>query len=361
VSATDSWPTDRPRRGQRLLVVWAVASAVNIVLMYLYPGKETVPFHLVWIGLSIVYGFTAWHPAGMAAVLLAVTVTTGYILVHHAGTGDIGWEETTEVPLMAAVFGVMVWHVHVRQRALARIEQLAARERRHAELQQLFVRFVSHELRTPITVARGYTELVRDNADDPRVADDAGIVLDELDKLSRITHRLVTLMLMTSAAAREPVDVDAELARALRRWSPTAERAWRVRSAIGVARIVPERLETALDCLLENAVKFTAGGDRIELTGARTTDGLTIEVADGGTGLTPQRADELNAAAGPVPSTTGTGLGLAIARAVVEAWGGRITLAPAPTGGTRVTLWLPAEPAEPSHVPAAVSGQPGIA
>jgi signal transduction histidine kinase len=219
----------------------------------------------------------------------------------------------------------------------------------------------SAELRTPITVARGYTELVHGNADDPRVAEDTAVVLDELDKLSRITHRLVTLMLMASAAPREPVDVDAELARALRRWSPTAERAWRVRSAVGVARIVPERLETALDCLLENAVKFTADGDPIELVGVRRPDGWTIAVVDGGAGLAPGRAAELSAASGPVPSESGTGLGLAIARAVVSAWGGRISIEAEPGGGTRAAIWVPADPpgsaAEPYRLPASAPAQ----
>jgi signal transduction histidine kinase len=290
MSDTDLYQTEGSKRRRLLLVAWAVVSAANVVLMYLYPGKETVPFHLVWIGLSIVYGFTAWSPLGMAAVLVTVAVTTGWILIHHAGTGDIGWEETTEVPLMTAVFGVMVWHVRLRQRALARVAQLAEHDRRQAEAQQLFVRLVSHELRTPITVARGYTELIRDGGSGPRVAEDAEIVLDELGKLSRITHRLVTLMQMNATVARHPTDIDAELGRALHRWAPTANRVWSVRSAVGEAAVVPERLEAALDCLLDNAVKFTADGDRIEIIGARRPNAWTIEVLDTGAGMSPAPA-----------------------------------------------------------------------
>lgn len=257
---------------------------------------------------------------------------------------------------MTMVFGVMVWHVHLRQRALARVAQLAEHERRQAEAQQLFVRLVSHELRTPITVARGYTELIRDGASGPRVVEDAAIVLDELGKLSRITHRLVTLMQMTAAAARHPADIDAEIKRALHRWAPTADRIWSARSAVGVAGVVPERLEAALDCLLENAVKFTADGDRIEIIGARRPNAWTIEVADAGTGMSPEQAATLSAATGPLPSSSGTGLGLAIVRAVVESWGGRVALWGEPGVGTHVTLWFPRdpsgdEPAVPDDLP----------
>src|SRR5262245_14281584 len=100
------------RTSRLLLLGWAASAMVNLVLMYVAPGIETIPFHLVWIGLSVIYGFTPWRPLGMALVLGAVALTTGYILAHHAEAGVIGWEEATEVPLMTALFIVMVWHVH---------------------------------------------------------------------------------------------------------------------------------------------------------------------------------------------------------------------------------------------------------
>lgn len=354
MSVTGSSPSEPSRRGQLLLAAWAVSAVVNLVLMYQFPGKETIPFHLVWIGLSLVYGFNAWHPLGMAAVLAAVAVSTGYILIHHAGTGDIGWEETAEVPLMTAVFGVMVWHVHLRQRALAQVERLAAAERQRAETQQTFIRLVSHELRTPITVARGYTELTRNLTQDPEITDNTAIVLDELDKLARITHRLVTLMQMHAPSARRPTDVDAELARIVRRWAPTADRDWVVRSRLGVVPVVPERLETALDCLLENAVKFTADGDRIEVCGAGQADAWSIEVRDTGAGMSAAQGGALTQARGPLAHASGTGLGLAIVRTVVESWGGRMAVHGEPGVGTTVTLRFPAAhgPIEPGPVPA---------
>lgn len=81
----------------------------------------------------------------MMTVLAVVTVTTGYILWHHAQVGDIRFEETTEVSLMPAVFLVMAWHVRGRQRALAEREAVASLERQRAETQELFVRLGSHE------------------------------------------------------------------------------------------------------------------------------------------------------------------------------------------------------------------------
>jgi two-component system OmpR family sensor kinase len=327
-----------------VLAAWVASAVVNVVLMYVLPGVETIPFHLIWMGLSIIYGFTRWRPTGMIAVLVAVAVSTGYVMAHHAAAGHINWEEVTEVPLMSAVFLVMVWHVRRRQVAAADVARLAEAERRRADVQQLFIRLASHEMRTPITVARGYTELVRGTAQDPAIDEDTTVVLDELDKLTRITQRLVTLMQMDGAYTRRPADLDAELARVIRRWEPMADRDWVVRSAVGSVPINEERLEAALDCLLENAVKHTDIGDRIELIGGATADSWTIAVSDTGTGIAPEQTAALNASDAATrreAAGNGLGLGLTIARAIAVSWGGRLWVSGAPGEGTTVTLEFP--------------------
>jgi signal transduction histidine kinase len=336
------------KTNQLLLGGWMAVAAISVLLMYLLPGAETIPFHVVWIGLSVIYGFTTWRPLGMVLILLAVATSTGHALAHHAQLGVIGWQEVTEVPLMAAVFGVMVWHVHRRQVALAQVARLAETqrrladaERRRAERQGTFVRLASHELRTPITIARGYTEMVH-GASPPALQADTAIVLEELDKLARITQRLVTLMQMDGAYTRQLLDVDAALTRIVRRWERAADRTWRVHSTIGTAMVNPERLEVALDCLLDNATKFTRPGDLVSVTGRGRGESWIVEVADSGVGMTTERARALTA--GDVPlerSANGSGLGLAITRAVVESWGGQITVAGQPEAGTTVTLSFP--------------------
>ncbi|MEV8631732.1 HAMP domain-containing sensor histidine kinase [Streptosporangium sp. NPDC051023] len=333
--------TDSSRTSHLLIAAWSVSALVGIVMMYLLPGSETIPFHLVWIGLSLVYGFTVWRPFAMLMTLAAVTVSTGYVLAHHAELGEIGWEETTEVPLMSMLFAVMVWHVYRRQQALAQVARLADAERRGAERRQLFVRFASHELRTPITVARGYVELVR-NTVEPAAQEDLAIVIEELDKLAGISQRLITLMQVDDPYPRHVRDVDAELSRIVRRWEPAAPRSWSVRSCVGLMPVNAERLEAALDCLLENAVKFTDPGDRIEVTGYTRPGAWVVEVADSGIGVTVEQARALTSGAVRLTrTTTGSGLGLAIARAVVEGWGGGLVVTGEPGAGTTVALWIP--------------------
>jgi signal transduction histidine kinase len=330
-----------PSTDRLLARIWILFAAVNVALMWLLPGQETVPFHLVWISLALVYGFTTWPLSWMVTALAAVTTSTGAILAHHAAVGEIRWEETAEEPLMAVIFIVMAWHVHRRHVLLHEMRRLGEAERDRAHRQELLVRLASHELRTPLTIARGYTELLRNTHADPATRGDTDVVLDELDKATRITHRLVTLMQLEQPDAVRPVDLDAALGRILRRWSPTADRAWSVRSAVGPTRVDPERLEAALDCLIENAVKFTGPGDRIELVGRRDATGWTVEVGDSGAGIAAERVPDLLHGRAGRPTATGTGLGLAIVRAVAGSLGGRLTIRPGPDGGAVVGLRVP--------------------
>jgi two-component system OmpR family sensor kinase len=335
--------TGSSRTSRALFIILAITGLINLGLMYVLPGAETIPFHLVWIGLSIVYGLTVWRLAYMALVLSIVAVTTGYVLVHHAQMGTIGWEETTEVPLMTAVFVVMVWHVRRRQQTMAEVARLAETERRRADSQDRFVRLASHELRTPITIARGYTEMVRAAATDPAVREDTRIVLEELDRLAGITQRLVTLMQLDGPYVRQTQSVDALLSRVVLRWRPAAQRQWSVRSIVGEASFNHDRLEAALDCLLENAVKFTAPGDRIEVVGSGSDTVWTIMVTDSGTGMSPERLAAVTAdhPGASIVTSSGTGLGMAIVRAVVAPMGGRLEVRSAQGAGTTITLRFP--------------------
>src|SRR5215475_10006017 len=109
------WVTASSRARRLVGLGWVAFAAVNVGLMWSFPGVETVPFHFVWISIALVFGVNTWPPRAMLTALAAVAVVTGAILAHHALIGEIRLEEITEVPLMAAVFLAMVWHVRRRQ------------------------------------------------------------------------------------------------------------------------------------------------------------------------------------------------------------------------------------------------------
>src|SRR3954464_13503530 len=209
-SARDGW----------LLPAWGVFASVNAGLMYVLPGAETIPFHFVWVSTAVAYGLRLrpWSLPVTWATCAVVTVVTGVPLLRHAASGDIGWEETSEIPLMALLFLVMVWHVRRRTAALAAARRMADAEHRAREAQRRFVRLASHELRTPITVARGFTELLRDAAPDPDASEDFDVVLEELDKLDGTVERLLRLARAEDAPLRlAEIELSALLERTARR------------------------------------------------------------------------------------------------------------------------------------------------
>jgi signal transduction histidine kinase len=362
--ATASSPDSGPAYRRVLLPAWAAFAAVNLGLMFVVPGGETIPFHLVWFSLALVYGLVPWRLRTMVIALVVVAASTATALIHHVQAGYIRAEEVTEVPLMTAIFLAMVWHVRRRQVALQEMERLAAVDRARAEAEQMFVRLMSHEMRTPITVARGYTELIRDAHPDRQTDEDIAIVLDELAKLDRSTQRLVTLIASDLPAAAELVDVDQLLERAARRWVPAAPRQWQVETAAGSAMLDGERLATALDCLLENALKFTEAGDAIKVQGRRDGPAVVIEIADSGAGIPagdlPHIFDAFRRGANGGPAN-GTGLGLSIVRRIVETLGGTAAVDSTLGEGCRFTLRLPTGAVDRSRPFGAVRRPPGDA
>jgi signal transduction histidine kinase len=144
-----------------------------------------------------------------------------------------------------------------------------------------------------ITVARGYAELIRSAHDDQQTEDDASIVLEELGKLDRLTARLTTLMRLDSPTGMSPFDLDVFLERLVRRWTPVAERQWSADSEVGTIDANEERLQAAMDSLIENAIAFTHNGDRIEVRAWREPGLFLISVSDSGTGVAAENVGRI--------------------------------------------------------------------
>jgi nitrogen fixation/metabolism regulation signal transduction histidine kinase len=102
------------------------------------------------------------------------------------------------------------------------------------------------------------------------------------------------------------------------------------------------QMEQVLINLLKNAAESGSPPGEISLAVRRLPDGVVMEIADRGSGFA---GDVLRDALLPFFSTkpTGTGLGLTLCREIVEAHGGRLSLANRTGGGAMVTIWLPGQ------------------
>jgi two-component system OmpR family sensor kinase len=332
-------------RPKLLDLAWGAFAMLNGVAMTLWPRWETIPFHFIWVSLTILYGFRVWAPAPTMLVLGGVMISTGNLLVIDVANGTQGWIEATEVPLMSAMFLAMVWHARRRQQALADVEAIAERNATLLDRQERFLHDVSHELGTPVTIARGHLELLR--WDNPG-SDELDVAIDELGRIERIISRLLLLAKAEGPDFVHTEEVDAEpfLEDVFLRWADVTVRGWRLGPlAHGTLRADAEGLRIALDALLENAVKYTEPHDPIELSARAERNELVIDVTDGGSGVAAEalkrifdrfsRADDARTRA-----QGGVGLGLAIVSAIAHAHGGRCDVTALPRG-TAFTLRLP--------------------
>ncbi len=310
--------------------------------MVLAPAWQTVPFHWIWISLAMLSGFRLWSLPQAVVVTAAVAVVSGAAMFAPGGMAVESVVELTEVPLMAAVFAAMVWHARRRQEALDEV-------RRVSECERDFVRDAAHELRTPITVARGHVELVRDAlAPDTRARADTEIVLDELRRLSRMSDRLLLLAVADHAGfvRGAPVDVGVVLHDVARRWriASGCTPAVHIEARISVLAD-EERLRTALDALIENALHASGRNGRVTLVAREFAGAAVLEVGDDGPGVAPEHQDRIfDRFARAADRRTGTGLGLPIVKAIIEAHGGRVTLHSTPGAGATFALHLPLAP-----------------
>jgi two-component system OmpR family sensor kinase len=327
---------------------WLVLAALSCAAMWLSPGDETIPYHVAWIGLALAYGLEEWPRSQTLVSILAFTATTGVILVVRAGTGVIAWQETAEIPLMAILMLMMVWHVIRRQRVLATLTEMGERERARAEQRERLSRMTSHELRTPATIATGYVELLLADEERPERRADLEVVLDELGRLGLATERLVRMLWIPQQDDMAQVDLDLLLTETADRWSVLHDRRWQVTSTAGRQYCSAARVRACVDTLIENAVRYTTDGDVVRLTSEVTEGEYVVGVADSGPGFSPRLAETINGMLGEtsdrdlVPDAKSqTGLGLGLVREAVAARGGTVVVGTSAEGGASVLMRIP--------------------
>ena len=339
-------------------IAWAVFVGLNLAAMRLLTDWQTVPFLAIWVSLTVIYGFRLWRLQPTILTWAAVTLATGGIIFVQVLKGQQDADYLAEVPLIALMFLVMVWHgrrrlaaTQERLTAMEQVQQISQENLRLLEQQRQFLQDASHELGTPITVALGHAELIEQTATDQSVAADARVVTGELARLRRLTNRL---LLLASAGAPDflrvaPVSADSLVLDALERWGHVPRR-WRLGDvAEAIVLGDGDRLMVALDALLENAVAHTEPGDRIEVSVRLDHDSAVISVTDSGCGIPQTDLDRIFGRftrAEPYRSRDagGFGLGLPIVQAIAEAHRGSVRVHSSSGQGSTFEMVIPAVP-----------------
>lgn len=214
------------------------------------------------------------------------------------------------------------------------------------EQQRAFVADASHQLRNPLSALLLRIELLA--LELPEGNEEIASVRTEGKRLAQVLDDLLDLALAEHAAADlRLVDIGALVAERIAAWRPLAdEKGVRL---LGERRAVtawadPVALSSALDAVIDNALKFTPEDEEVTVAVASEGDSCTIVVADRGPGLTQEELDRVGDRfwrSNRHQNIKGSGLGLSISRVLLAAGGGSIAYAPHEPHGLRVTLTVP--------------------
>jgi len=75
-------------RDHRIEILWGAFALANLAVMSLVPRWETVPFHFIWVSLTIVFGYRVWRTRPTALVLTTVMAVTGLSIWIAVGDGE---------------------------------------------------------------------------------------------------------------------------------------------------------------------------------------------------------------------------------------------------------------------------------
>jgi two-component system sensor histidine kinase MprB len=304
---------------------------------------------LVSLGGIVLAAALARVVAGAALVpVKRLTEATEHVARTQDLTRRIDRAGADEIGRLAASFNAMLDALESSMTALDA----------SAGAQRQLVADASHELRTPVTSLRTNIEFLQ-QAGDMSQDERQRVLADLVDQVEELTALMNDLIDLARGDQRHELTEDVRLdvlvseavARAQRR---APERHFELDLDETLVTGVPDRLDRAINNLLDNAVKYSLPPAVVEVT-LRAGE---LTVRDHGSGIPeqdlPHVFDRFYRGA-DARGRPGSGLGLAIVRQVAESHGGSVSAAPATGGGTVLVLRLP--PAAPSPQP---EGDEGI-
>jgi signal transduction histidine kinase len=211
---------------------------------------------------------------------------------------------------------------------------------------------VAHDLRTPMTRLRGMAEMaLQAEAPPDRLRDALANCLEESDRILAMLNTLMDISEAETGAMKlevEVVNVRELIEQVVELYGDVAEE-----KGVMITTAVPQDLSLAADRnrmlealanLLDNAIKYTPRGGRVEIAGSLRQQQVILTVTDTGMGIPSEdlpkiwdrlyRGDESR-------SQRGLGLGLSLVKAVVQAHQGSVEAASSSTHGSRFTVSLP--------------------
>jgi signal transduction histidine kinase len=342
----------------RFAVALLLVVAALVIKLLITPAGQRVetPFLLFFSAIMVSAWFGGFGP-GLAATLVA-TLFCDYLFLPPLGSlGDTEPQHRLRLALFlieGTLVSALVGGLRV---ALTLEEQAHTRAEEALALRDNFLSIASHELKTPLTLLLGNAQLLQrrltragelDARDDRAlraIVDQAArmnAMIDSLLDLSRLHHGKL-LLAHTSVCLRTLVQQQVEALR------PTLEQHTIDVVAPEQPLLVdgdPLRLEQVLQNLIQNAIKYSPGGGRIELLVERRNADAAVSVTDHGIGIPPEALASIfrrfyRASNASGFEFAGMGVGLFLVREIVALHGGAVEVSSVEGYGSTFTIVLP--------------------
>lgn len=229
-------------------------------------------------------------------------------------------------------------------------------KRKLERMRRDFVANVSHELKTPVTAIKGFTETLLDGAlnDEKASREFVEIIDHEAERLKRLIQDLLDLSRIEAKQVklrRLPVDISSIAGDAVLKLRGQADNAKislyvNLPDAPVVAEADRDLIEQVLVNLVDNAVKYTPAGGRVDVEVAEKGRDVVVWVRDTGIGIPPDDIDRVFERFYRVDKARsraqgGTGLGLSIVKHIVDIHGGTVGVNSRPGKGSEFFFTLP--------------------
>jgi signal transduction histidine kinase/ActR/RegA family two-component response regulator len=245
------------------------------------------------------------------------------------------------------------------------------------EVKNKFLSIMSHELRTPLTVINGYLSLVLDkNYGNPsrELRDIITVVKEQGNSQLGLIEDLLDLTRIESGEFRlhkQGITPNDLIERAVENFRPKYEEK-SITVEIHADNEMPEvywdfqKMLQVFQNLLDNSLKFTPAGGKIEIIASSKSDFIELRVKDNGIGIPKDRLEQVFERFYQVDSSStrrygGSGLGLSIVREIVIAHNGKIFVESDEGHGTNFLLLMPTgEPEKPMESDSLSAGGDGF-
>lgn len=309
--------------------VMFLLTLISVFLITTYPQSVALLF-FIWIG-TLNAAVSAWAFDSLAIWLPALSP---FILLLATWIVFIGYQATRIERIN--------FRLQQEQRSLQELEQL----------KNNFVSLISHDLKTPIAKIQAVVNRLRAQTQNPELQEDLRSLNQSSDELNRYIQSILQVLRVESRdfkLNKDVGDINEVIEEAVKRLLPLAKD-----KSISIQTDLEPMFSSEFDVtlmkevvlnLIENAIKYTSEGGKIQVRSREVDDEIRVEIEDNGQGIAPEDLervwDKFARGRNQEHKTKGTGLGLFLVRYFIELHGGHVGLQSQLGVGSTVSFTLP--------------------